>query len=171
MLLEKGYEMRVYDCLEPQVHGGLQESGRWPTYLNRKAKPILGDVRPRQAMSSPYTGIAATFSWRLLNGQPPIVFEDGLQTRDLVHVSDTVQANLLAMRVKTTDYAAVSVGTGCATSGLQVAEMLARALGKSIEARVVGKFQVGDISEEAPAARKLTDLLDAKEARCSNVGK
>ena len=48
----------------------------------------------RQALSNPYTGVAAIFSSRLLNGKPPLVTEDGLQSRDFVHVSDIVRANL-----------------------------------------------------------------------------
>ena len=52
---------------------------------------------PRQALSNPYTGVVAIFSARLLNGRAPLIFEDGLQSRDFVHVSDIVQANLLAL--------------------------------------------------------------------------
>ena len=52
---------------------------------------------PRQALSNPYTGVAAIFASRLLNGKPPLVFEDGKQMRDFVSVRDVVQANLLAI--------------------------------------------------------------------------
>ena len=70
----------------------------------------------RQALSNPYTGVCAIFSSRLLNDQKPMVFEDGEQTRDFVHVSDIVQANLLALETDRADYQAVNVGTGQATS-------------------------------------------------------
>ncbi len=52
---------------------------------------------PRQALSNPYTGVAAIFASRLLNYQAPLVFEDGEQRRDFVSVHDIVRANLLAL--------------------------------------------------------------------------
>lgn len=100
---------------------------------------------PRQALSNPYTGVCAIFSSRLLNDQSPVIFEDGGQTRDFVHVSDIVQANLLALETDRADYQAVNVGTGKATSVKQVMRMLAEGLGKQIEPEIVGKYREGDI--------------------------
>jgi dTDP-L-rhamnose 4-epimerase len=99
----------------------------------------------RQALSNPYTGVCAIFSSRLLNDQPPVIFEDGGQSRDFTHVSDIVQANLLAMKTDAADYQAVNVGTGRATSIKQVAELLAAGLGKAIEPEIVSKYREGDI--------------------------
>ncbi|MDQ3805393.1 MAG: NAD-dependent epimerase/dehydratase family protein [Acidobacteriota bacterium] len=99
----------------------------------------------RQALSNPYTGVCAIFSARLLNGQRPVIFEDGGQARDFVHVSDIVQANLLALEGDAADYAAVNVGTGRATSIGEVARLLAEGLGREPEAEVVGKYREGDI--------------------------
>ena len=65
----------------------------------------------RQAVWNPYTGIAAIFTSRLLNNAAPMVFEDGLQSRDFTHVSDIVQANLLAMEHSSMDYDYFNVGT------------------------------------------------------------
>ena len=100
---------------------------------------------PRQALSNPYTGVCAIFSSRLLNDQRPMIFEDGEQTRDFVHIKDIVQANLLALETDRADYEAVNVGTGVSVSIREIAEMLARGLGKSIEPEVVGKYREGDI--------------------------
>lgn len=100
---------------------------------------------PRQALSNPYTGVAAIFSARLLNGNPPLIFEDGNQTRDFVHVSDIVQANLLAMETDRADYQAVNVGTGAPTSVLRVASLLSGHLGFEGEPLIAGKFREGDI--------------------------
>ncbi|MFQ5812818.1 MAG: NAD-dependent epimerase/dehydratase family protein [Anaerolineae bacterium] len=79
---------------------------------------------PRQALSNPYTGVAAIFSSRLLNGKPPVIFEDGRQSRDFVHVSDIVQANLLAMERDEADYGVFNVGTGRALTILDIANAL-----------------------------------------------
>ena len=99
----------------------------------------------RQALSNPYTGVCAIFSSRLLNDQRPVIFEDGKQTRDFVHVSDIVQANLLALETDRADYKAVNVGTGRPTSIAQVTALLTEGLGKQIEPDIVGKYREGDI--------------------------
>ncbi|CAN5443432.1 SDR family NAD(P)-dependent oxidoreductase [soil metagenome] len=100
---------------------------------------------PRQALSNPYTGICAIFSARLLNDQSPTVFEDGEQTRDFVNVKDIVRANLLAIETDGGDYQSFNIGTGRATSVKEIANLLAKGLGKEIEPVVVGKYREGDI--------------------------
>lgn len=99
----------------------------------------------RQALSNPYTGVCAIFSARLLNNQRPWIYEDGQQTRDFVHVSDIVQANLRALETDGADYQAINVGTGVATSIHQVASLLSAGLGKDLEPEAVGKYRDGDI--------------------------
>lgn len=99
----------------------------------------------RQALSNPYTGVCAIFSSRLLNDRRPVIFEDGEQTRDFVHVSDIVRANLLALASSRADYYAINIGTGIATSIKQVSRLLAQGLGKQLEPEVVGKYREGDI--------------------------
>ena len=99
----------------------------------------------RQSLSNPYTGICAIFSSRLMNDQAPIVFEDGEQTRDFVNVKDIVRANLIALKTDGGDYQAFNIGTGRATSVRQIADLLAKGLGKEIAPEVVGKYREGDI--------------------------
>jgi dTDP-L-rhamnose 4-epimerase len=116
---------------------------------------VYGD---RQALSNPYTGVCAIFSSRLLNDQPPVIFEDGEQTRDFVHVSDIVQANLLALETDRADYQAVNVGTGVPTSVKEIAQMLAKGLGKNLKPEIVAKYREGDIRHciaDISRARKL----------------
>jgi dTDP-L-rhamnose 4-epimerase len=100
---------------------------------------------PRQALSNPYTGVAAIFSSRLLNGQPPLVFEDGEQKRDFVSVHDVVQALLLSAQEEAAVGKAFNVGSGRAVTVREVAQTLAGVLGSDLEAQVVGKYRVGDI--------------------------
>jgi dTDP-L-rhamnose 4-epimerase len=100
---------------------------------------------PRQALSNPYTGVAAIFSSRLLNGNRPLIFEDGLQSRDFVHVTDIVQSNLLAMRNGHVSYDVFNIGTGRSLTILDVAHALSKAMDVEIEPEIVGRFREGDI--------------------------
>lgn len=100
---------------------------------------------PRQSLSNPYTGVAAIFSSRIKNNNPPIVFEDGLQSRDFIDVNDIVQANLLVMKKDSANYNAFNVGTGKPTSILDVATVLSKLYGKDIKPEIVNKYRTGDI--------------------------
>lgn len=100
----------------------------------------------RQALSNPYTGVLAIFASRLLNGNRPLVNEDGQQRRDFVHVTDVAQAIMLAL-----DHAprvagqVFNVGSGRNYTVLEVGRKLAELLRKDIEPEVTGKYRVGDI--------------------------
>ena len=114
---------------------------------------------PRQALSNPYTGVCAIFSSRLLNDQRPMIFEDGEQTRDFVHVSDIVQANLLALETDRANYLPVNVGTGVATSIATVSELLSSGLGKNLSPEIVGKYREGDIRHCVADISRARELL------------
>jgi dTDP-L-rhamnose 4-epimerase len=101
---------------------------------------------PRQALSNPYTGVMAIFSARLLNGLSPIVYEDGRQLRDFVHVSDIVQGLLLAMERPEADYQVLNLGTGAPISVAQIAELLCEHLtGGGVRPEIRHQFRAGDI--------------------------
>ena len=101
---------------------------------------------PRQALSNPYTGVMAIFSGRLLNGQPPVIYEDGLQSRDFIHVKDIVQGLLLAMDRPEADYQVFNLGTGVPTSIAEAAEMLSQHLtGGQVKPQTLNQFRAGDI--------------------------
>ena len=114
---------------------------------------------PRQALSNPYTGVMAIFSGRLLNQQPPIIYEDGQQSRDFIHVRDIVQGLLLAMERPEADYQVFNLGTGVPTSVLEIAEMLSEHLtGGEIKPEIRNQFRAGDIRHcysDVTAARRL----------------
>ncbi|HEX8074283.1 MAG TPA: NAD-dependent epimerase/dehydratase family protein [Thermoleophilaceae bacterium] len=99
-----------------------------------------------QALSNPYTGVLAVFAARLLNDNPPLIFEDGGQRRDFVHVSDVAEACRLALATHGADGSAVNVASGRSVSVSELAEQLARVLGKErIAPRVTGSYRFGDI--------------------------
>lgn len=114
----------------------------------------------RQALSNPYTGLCAIFSSRLLNDEHPLVFEDGEQTRDFIHVSDIVKANLLAMERSDADYEALNIGTGVPTTVNQIGAMLAEGLGKNIQAEITGQYREGDIRHCVADIGKVKCLLN-----------
>lgn len=99
----------------------------------------------RQALSNPYTGVAAIFASKLINNQPPLVFEDGEQMRDFVSVHDIVKANMLAMESRKSDGAVINIGCGKPISIREVAEILAKAFGKDIAPVITQKYRAGDI--------------------------
>jgi dTDP-L-rhamnose 4-epimerase len=105
---------------------------------------VYGD---RQALSNPYTGVAAIFSSCLLNGHRPPVFEDGQQARDFVHVSDIVQACMLSIERDGVADDVFNVGTGTPTSLMRLLELLRQKIpsGRSLEPEILGRFREGDI--------------------------
>jgi dTDP-L-rhamnose 4-epimerase len=101
---------------------------------------------PRQALSNPYTGVLAIFAARLLNDQPPKIFEDGRQQRDFVSVYDLARACRLAMETPAAAGEVFNVGSGQPCTVSDVAARLARVLGKEEMApEIIGKYRVGDI--------------------------
>jgi dTDP-L-rhamnose 4-epimerase len=100
----------------------------------------------RQALSNPYTGVLAIFAARLLHDRPPMIFEDGRQQRDFVHVTDVARACLLALEADRSVTGVFNVGSGVRRSIASIAEDLARVMGKeAIRPHIVGKYRVGDI--------------------------
>ena len=100
---------------------------------------------PRQSLHNPYTGVIAIFVTRILNGMAPVVFEDGQQTRDLGFVTDVARANVHAATSTAWDGAPVNIGSGVATSILDLACLLCAELDPSISPVVGGQFRVGEI--------------------------
>lgn len=101
---------------------------------------------PGQALSNPYTGVLAIFASRLLNGQQPMIFEDGEQRRDFVHVRDVARAFADALVLSQASGHTFNIGSGQDRSVTEVAQALARAMGKNdVEPVIVGKARTGDI--------------------------
>lgn len=101
---------------------------------------------PGQALSNPYTGVLAIFSSRFQSGAPPLIFEDGLQRRDFVHVDDVASAFMAALHSPAADGGVFNIGSGRSYTIKSVAEHLARAMGRTdIEPEMLGRARVGDI--------------------------
>ncbi len=118
---------------------------------------------PRQALSNPYTGVLAIFASRLLNDKPPLIFEDGLQQRDFVSVHDVAQACRLALespRAVSEEGRVFNVGSGQRYTVVQLAEALAKILGKErLEPRITGDYRVGDIRHCFADVTRARELL------------
>jgi dTDP-L-rhamnose 4-epimerase len=100
----------------------------------------------RQALSNPYTGVLAIFAARYLNGRAPVIFEDGRQQRDFVHVRDLAAGCLLALESAQARDEVFNLGSGRAYSVLQIAERLGQVLGKPhLMPEVCGNYRAGDI--------------------------
>jgi len=112
---------------------------------------------PRQSLSNPYAGVAAIWLSRLLNGKRPVVFEDGGQLRDFVSVHDVVDCLVLMLEKSGADYLPVNVGSGETVTILEIARMLNRILGTSIEPDVTQagrKFDIRHNTADIARARQ-----------------
>jgi dTDP-L-rhamnose 4-epimerase len=131
------------------------EAYRIPTVALR----LFNVYGPRQALSNPYTGVLAIFAARLLNGKPPIVFEDGEQRRDFVSVHDVVQAFVLALE-KPVSGVALNVGSGRAVTIRELARRLAAAMGRrDIQPELTEKYRTGDVRHCFASIARARSLL------------
>jgi dTDP-L-rhamnose 4-epimerase len=100
---------------------------------------------PHQALSNPYTGVLAIFASRLMNGNAPMIYEDGYQQRDFVSVYDVARACRLALETPAAAYEIFNVGSGKPYTIREVADRIAKVLGKRVAPEVTGKYRMGDI--------------------------
>ena len=100
---------------------------------------------PRQSLNNPYTGAAAIFCSCVLNDKAPMIYEDGLQQRDMINVKDLVRAKLILLDSPEADYGIFNIGTGKPSSILEIAETLIKLQKKTFAPNVIRKFRNGDI--------------------------
>jgi dTDP-L-rhamnose 4-epimerase len=99
-----------------------------------------------QALSNPYTGVLSNFAARVANGRPPLVFEDGLQQRDFVHVRDVARAFRLALQRPEAAGAVLNIGSGRAQRIVDVARLVAAAMDRpDLAPEITGQARSGDI--------------------------
>lgn len=98
-----------------------------------------------QALGNPYTGIITIFASKIRNGEAPLIYEDGLESRDFVHVSDIAHACVLALQNPKAYGGVFNVGSGIPLSVLDMARTMVKEMGSDLEPEVIGKYRVGDI--------------------------
>ena len=119
----------------------------------------------RQNPSNPYTGVSVIFSTRIRNGKHPMIYEDGLQRRDFISVKDIVNANLIAMKSKAADYEIFNVGTGKATSILELAKKLIKLHGKDeLKPVVTNEYRSSDVRHLFADINKIRSKLGFEPA-------
>lgn len=116
----------------------------------------------RQSLDNPYTGVCAIFSSRIKNDNPPLVFEDGQQTRDFIHVSDIARANQSAIEESSANGHAINVGTGNPQTIEGIAETLIGLYdkGEALSPEITNDFREGDIRHCYADTSKAEQLLD-----------
>lgn len=105
---------------------------------------------PRQSIFNPYTGVVSIFCTQFLNGLPPVLYEDGEQTRDFIFVTDVARANIMCATTDALDGTAVNVGTGRRCSIRELAELIGRTLGTKITPVLRGEFRPGEVRSFFP---------------------
>ena len=113
--------------------------------LNTTALRFFNVYGSRQSLSNPYTGVCAIFSSNLLCGNSPLIFEDGLQTRDFVNVKDICQAMVLSMEKSQSKGEVFNVGTGAPISIKKISEILIQKINPKIKVNIANKYRAGDI--------------------------
>jgi dTDP-L-rhamnose 4-epimerase len=114
---------------------------------------------PRQSLSNPYTGVVAMFLSLIKNGKQPLIFEDGLQSRDFISVHDVVSALVQCMNSKKADHQVFNVGVGTPRTITSVAQTLADLFGVDIKPKISERFRKGDVRHCYADNTKLTTLL------------
>lgn len=115
-----------------------------------------------QSLNNPYTGILSIFSTKIRRGLNLPIFEDGLESRDFVHVRDVVHAMASCLLVESAPNAVINVGSGIATSVLEVAKQLSQALGVDPDVKVTSEYRVGDIRHNYADIERLSAVLQCR---------
>ena len=114
---------------------------------------------PGQSLSNPYTGILSIFSTRILNGNNLDIYEDGLESRDFVFIDDVVDATILGIEKEQANGEVFNVGSGVATTVIEVAESLKKFFDSNISIYISGKYRLGDIRHNYADLKKAKNLL------------
>jgi len=124
----------------------------------------------RQALSNPYTGVAKIFALHFAQGKAPLIYEDGFQTRDFIHVSDVVSANILALTREEASGEIFNVGTGHPTSILEMASAVSKRFGNGDVPKPSYQFRAGDVRHCWADSTKIRTRLGFEPQRIFPAG-
>jgi dTDP-L-rhamnose 4-epimerase len=124
---------------------------------------------PRQSLFNHYSGVCRIFVSRALTGDPLVVYEDGLQTRDFVHIEDVVNANMLVLQNESANAQAFNVGSGRPTSVIDYARQVREKIGSKVELRIPGEYRTGDNRHSVSSISKLQALGWTPERNLSDI--
>ncbi|MGA7924713.1 MAG: NAD-dependent epimerase/dehydratase family protein [Candidatus Sulfotelmatobacter sp.] len=113
---------------------------------------------PRQSLFNHYSGVCRIFVSRALQGKPLLIYEDGRQTRDFVHVQDVVEANMLVLRKEEADFQVFNVGSGRSTCVLDYAQAVRTKVGREVDLLFPGEYRRGDNRHSVSSIAKLKAL-------------
>lgn len=114
---------------------------------------------PGQSLSNPYTGILSIFSTQIKNNLPINIFEDGQESRDFVYIDDVVNATIMGVEKPAANNQVFNVGSGTATTVLQVAEALIKNYGIAVPLQITGNYRLGDIRHNYACLQKIKSIL------------
>jgi dTDP-L-rhamnose 4-epimerase len=112
----------------------------------------------RQSLFNHYSGICRIFVSRARQGKPLLIYEDGKQTRDFVHVEDVVEANMLVLQKEEANFQAFNVGSGRSTSVLDYAQVVRERVGQNVDFILPGEYRRGDNRHSVSSIQKLSAL-------------
>lgn len=115
---------------------------------------------PGQSLTNPYTGILSIFSTRIRQGQGINIFEDGMESRDFVFIDDVVRATQMAALDNRADNQIFNVGSGVATTVVDVVDGLLAAFDREVPVDVTGDFRLGDIRHNVADISAIASALD-----------
>ena len=136
-------------------------------FYNLRFQNVYG---PGQSLENPYTGILSIFSKRILKRKTLLVFEDGLESRDFIYIDDLVHILALCLTTNVEKACTINVGTGEATSILDVAKILRSAFDSDVPIQVTGNYRLGDIRHNFADINELIDVFGYQPKVTFNEG-
>jgi dTDP-L-rhamnose 4-epimerase len=149
------------------IYGITKQNQEQMVMLGCKAAGIVGVALryqnvygPGQSLSNPYTGILSIFSTQIKNNLPINIFEDGKESRDFIFIDDVVNATIKAIEMDEANDEIFNVGSGVATTVLEVANALVKNYGNEVPINITENYRIGDIRHNYADLTKVKNKLN-----------